>query len=365
MSLTKKKILFSSFIVLLVFLNSFYNACANEENLISEMEKKLILEGMTNRGIISKTNIEVLFDAHNEPAFLIGYGNEGYLIVYRSTMCCVEAGTINPYKEFICKKKFYTGILDYYIYDDADGFFSLNSLECYKEISNNDGFFDSLQKVNNYPYVTSSITTSVFLPNRYDYIQRVAFGCNNDNTCTAVACTIVLNYLDKSNNNIVPSSFQLPYCNNGNTNTINNVTAHYSSAHNFHRYLVDNCGMGAATYASGVTTGIANYRNQSVAVNSTNISASWAMPYSVSSVKQMINSSKPSMLTTTFAGDYSWHTMVIYGYRTYNDGSTEYLVHTGWYTSMVKISGSTSAYYMPYIWVSSSIATYGYSFTYN
>lgn len=190
-----------------------------------------------------------------------------------------------------------------------------------------------------------------------------------DQACTAIACSIILNYLDKTNNNIVPSNYQLPYCNSGKatcaTGSTTSVAYLYPNAHNFHRFLADSCSMGAVTYAGNVSSGIATYKNSSSTIASTNITAYWYMPLAVSSIKAQINSSKPCMLTSTFAGVYSWHSMPIYGYRTYDNGSTEYLVHTGWYDSMVKVTGSANSYRMPEIWVSSSIATYGYYFTHN
>jgi hypothetical protein len=73
---------------------------------------------------------------------------------------------------------------------------------------------------------------------------------------------------------------------------------------------------------------------------------------------------RPAMLSSTLAGgNYSWHTMVIYGYRLLSNGEVEYLVHTGWYTSLqADLNGIR---YMPEIWVSSSIATYLYKFINN
>lgn len=51
----------------------------------------------------------------------------------------------------------------------------------------------------------ATVTSTIRLPNSYSYIQRKAFGYNDDDTCSAVATGIAFNYIAKQNNMAVIS----------------------------------------------------------------------------------------------------------------------------------------------------------------
>lgn len=208
--------------------------------------------------------------------------------------------------------------------------------------------------------VTASATiTSVKKVPVVDRIQRMAFGNNNDNTCSAVACTLVLNYLDYSNGNIVPSSYHLEALT---AQDPSHVATLYPKANAFHRFLTNDCNMGAASYADGIKNGIDNYRQSSATIAQTGIRCEWTLNILTNFGIDELNANRPAMLTSTIAGAYSWHTMPIYGYRRYSDGGLEWLVHTGWYTTLVNTNG---VWRMPEVWVPASTATYLYRFRYN
>ena len=73
-----------------------------------------------------------------------------------------------------------------------------------------------------------------------------------------------------------------------------------------------------------------------------------------------IDNDMPSMVTYTIFGDYSMHTMPAYGYRLLSDGSYEYLVHTGWYST---IRNNSNKQKMPMVWAPEEALTYLYKFT--
>lgn len=169
----------------------------------------------------------------------------------------------------------------------------------------------------------------------------------------------MLNYIDYDNGGIVPNNYHLEALT---SNCGSNVATDSLRAHAFHRFLVEDCGMGAVSYANGIAYAIDKYRESSTTISNTEIDCEWTLNiYTNFGIDELL-ADRPTMLTSTLAGDYSWHTMPVYGYRRYSDNSLEWLVHSGWYSSLVYEDG---VYRMPEIWVAASTATYLYRFTYN
>ncbi len=120
--------------------------------------------------------------------------------------------------------------------------------------------------------------------------------------------------------------------------------------------------MGAATHIAFVKNGINRYREYNPDVAPSEISVTWDANIWNDWAIEDIKNDRPSMLTSTIAGDYSFHTMVIYGYHRYTDGTLDYYVHTGWYSDLEKEKDGTN-YIMPEKWVNCTVATFLYRFT--
>lgn len=67
-----------------------YAADVNDEELLSGM--------MEARGMGELVGCEQLFDGNGEPAYAIGYSEDGYLIAERETGAFMEQGGHDPYK---------------------------------------------------------------------------------------------------------------------------------------------------------------------------------------------------------------------------------------------------------------------------
>lgn len=331
---------------------------------ITKQEFRSVWHAMEARDINGPFEVELLYDADNNPAYLLGYSDSGYQIVSREGLLCLEGGEANPYARHISNKKYYGGIMEYYslhngqYYDivqetfvnkvEQAGYLDALRKDIFSTSGSNIGFASSMAKV----------TRTHVIPNAYSRIQRKAFGYNNDNTCSAVACTIVLNYLDYINPNIVPLKYTLE---NLTSKKGSNVASDSPKAHAFHQFLVKDCGMGAVSYGNSISNAIASYRNSSTAIRNTGITCKWTFNINTNFGYDELNANRPIVITSTIAGPYKFHTMPVYGYRWFDDNSFEWLIHTGWYTSL---EGS-SVFYMPKIWVGASTATYLYNFTFN
>lgn len=333
---------------------------------ISPDEMETVSVAMRLRGMDGDICVEVLLDHNGIPAYIFGTTDSGYLILDRNSMKCMENGLVNPYAGYMEAVKYYGGPTLYYaevkgqIYDITRG----QATQQITYLS----LYDEAVYPRNSTHSASTAGIVTFTEKRlryaYDDIQRQAFGYNDDNTCTAVACAIVLNYLDRhSNDDIVNSHVEaenvLP------ASSAMEVKNNTPNAYGLHRFLVDNCGMGIATWGDWVTVGIGKYRDKNPGVIPTglevyyreNIVNNWAI--------DDIDDGRPSMLTSTLlGGSYKWHTMPIYGYRQYSDGTLEYLVHPGWYTRVTKDS-ATGQYYVPEVWVDCTTATFLYKFSNN
>jgi hypothetical protein len=139
----------------------------------------------------------------------------------------------------------------------------------------------------------------------------------------------------------------------------------YPKAHALHRLLVDTYGMGAISYAEGIRVPLTRYIAEHVPAN-LQLKLSWALFPRTTTIKNNIDANKPVLITTTFFGGvYKWHTMAVYGYREIS-GSTELLVHTGWYGEDYNssVANSKDIFVHNETWISKSYATYGYYFSF-
>lgn len=271
--------------------------------------------------------ISLVYDTNDSPKFLLGATDEGYIILERGTFIFHEAGEVNPFKDHMADKKYYGGPMSYYadatkkqlsealaagsVYDilGESGVDSLvavefqdpNELTEERIADNQSGEIRGIKRV----------------ANAYNYIRRRAFGFNNNDTCSAVAVGIVLNYLTlQKGKAFVPSSWRAELRNGEEKgNNAAYMTYKYPKAHVLHRYLVKNCGMGAASCGYRISIPFKNYVKNKVP-SSYNLRMSWTLSPRASTIMGQIDQNKPVLVTTTFAGgEFAWHTMAAYGYR--------------------------------------------------
>lgn len=58
---------------------------------------------------------DILFDANNRSSYLLATTDKGYLILKRDTYEFCECGEMNPYRDYMDYKKYYGGIIHYYV----------------------------------------------------------------------------------------------------------------------------------------------------------------------------------------------------------------------------------------------------------
>lgn len=346
-------------------------AALNDSSVNAEEQQSIELE-MSARGLQGNIKTEVLYDNHRNATFILGYTNNGYLIMDRESGLCMESGELNPYREYLGYVKYYSGVLKYYVNDSLDDaeFFSLCDEDYVKAIP--ELVFQPYAGVNNHTYMSQNATenvmassTPVILKNADIHLRRRAFGWNDDNTCSAVACTLALNYIAVQglNSNVVPSDYRLDLL----TREIgaNEIATVYPHSNAFHRLLTNTCAMGPVSFGNTIVDGISNYRNLRSSISATGISAQH-LGVTQETIVQEIDAGRPCLITTTvFSGEYNVHTMVVYGYRELMNGFNEYLVHTGWYKN-VSNSYPDRSYRISETWIMFPVGVnFLYKFQYN
>lgn len=186
-----------------------------------------------------------------------------------------------------------------------------------------------------------------FVPQYKELICGVSFGCNAgelNNTCSAVATSIALNYLATTRDKrLVPPEFKLERrahqrcCTSG------------SNAERFHHYLINECGFAPKYHFGHLTWGVWGRRlkkgvQRYLSVVSERKAIGLEFHWRLRGIKRItasIDAGIPALITTWFGnvhdcggvGGYGWHTMVVYGYRITSAGKIELAVHTGWDSS--------------------------------
>ena len=360
-------------LIVAIFVNASTFVKASELNekyyslLVSSDETNAMKAAMETRGFRGRIEVEILYDCDDQPSFLLGTSGLGYQIISRGTLQCIEGGEANPYQDYPDCKKYYGGILNYYVMLDNKMYDICRNRVVQSPLKSDYlddavlGLCKSGAAFSTSASARSSITYSKIINHALTRIQKKAFGYNNDNTCAAVACTIALEYLDCENPYIVPSNYHLELLS---TNDPANIATDSPKAHAFHRFLADDCYMGPVSFGDGITFGIDMYRQSSPTISNTDIDCTWTLNiYTNFGINELL-ADRPILLTSTIAGSYSVHTMAAYGYRRYDDNSLEWLIHSGWYSSLI-YDYDNGYYRMPEIWVAASTATLLYRFTYD
>lgn len=202
-----------------------------------------------------------------------------------------------------------------------------------------------------------------FVPQYKELICGVSFGCNageHNNTCSAVAASIALNYLAETCDSlIVPPEFRLE------ARCARRCCATGSHAERFHHYLIDECGLGPQYHFGHLTwgvwggrfkKGIEQYLSNLPVRPTTVMSLHWRIG-GIRHLVESVNAGVPALITTWFGNvhdcdgvaGYGWHTMVVYGWRTTAAGKIELAVHSGWDTS--KATRHAGSYRQDTIWL--------------
>ena len=356
--------LLCAFAITLTCASATSEAISQSELTIGAAEYSAVTAAMEMREMGNSITTEILYDHNGEPSYILGLSDCGYLIMDRATHICIEGGSVNPYWEYPTAQKYYGGPGLYYV-EEGTKFYDIvknnavDTLSYFTALSN----LKAVQQRSDAENVLAAEVEQPEdekIPDYEEDILKQAFGYNDDNTCTAVACAIILNYLDRhSNDLIVNSNVEAESLTEKPVNA-SETQELYPNAYGLHRFLVENCKMGAATHTAFVENGIDRYREYNPDVAPSEISVTWDANIWNDWAIEDIKNERPSMLTSTIAGDYSFHTMVIYGYHRYTDGTLDYYVHTGWYSDLEK---DGTNYTMPEKWVNCTVATFLYRFT--
>lgn len=338
------------------------------------LQEKLSAYGYGEENFI----FDILYDADNFPSFMFGATKEGYIVLRRGTYKFFECGEGNPYRDYMSEKKYYAGTVCYFVQTSGEESKSTEHAEEYYDILR--GSYSSfvpkatsnrLETEPQKTYDTSSTTSvhsSVVLSDNYNYIRTRAFGDNRDNTCSAVATGIALNYIALRHNMAIISNNHISEkLSNGIPAYSGQISTLYPNANRLHRYLVETCRMAPASYADDVSQPVSRYiSNNSSYYYGYNFFLHWTLFPNASTIKENIQNDRPVLITTTLFAQYDFHTMCVYGYRDTSDGA-QLLVHVGWYTSnqMQEESAGSNQYYQKTTWIDANDATYGYYFSFD
>ena len=202
--------------------------------------------------------------------------------------------------------------------------------------------------------------------NAREYLERLAFGYNDDDTCSAISVAMALNYLSlQFKRDFVPQELRSRTRKGVIPTGRAQIEADYPETYALHRLFTDKYDMKAVSYGDRVTVPFRNYIADGNAPDS-GIALSWTLFPKASTIKANIDANIPVLITTTLAGELSWHTMVCYGYREKKSGGLQLLVHNGWYGPEYTVrdpADGTAA--QRRTWVEKRIATYGYYFSFS
>jgi hypothetical protein len=204
----------------------------------------------------------------------------------------------------------------------------------------------------------------------FDYIRRRAFGYNSNNTCSAVAVGIALNYITlQHGNKMVSDDLLSETLGGGHDDGLlyrSDVSEKYPRANALHRYLVKVCHLHAASFAFKISMAVNRYIRKNCP--ETRLRMKSTLFPKTETIKRCIDNDMPVLITTAITGErdrgFNAHTMCVYGYREVS-GRTELLVHTGWYNRKYMSAASGGAYYYEADkWIDKRWALFGYYFTF-
>jgi len=351
--------------------NKDKSVVGNEYSTLPSSEELLVLSlFMEEREVGGEIAAEILYNHEQQPLFIIGVTNKGYLIMDRKSFICWEWGKGgNPFGEMSNVKKYYGGILCYSV-ERENGYENIvtkkssnkvSYLPRLEELLKNEPSVCAEQIIARYSLISEPTrTTSTKIENSFSYIQRLAFGKNVIGTCAAVASGIVLTYLD----NQVSTVF-VPFNMHAEQLAGTEVGNNYSKAEALHQHLIDG-GMSAGSNTTQIINIINNvYAKSDDYIMNMELSATSITPWLTldSKIIEQIDSNKPVLILTQNHWVYGNHAMVVYGYSVSSTGHYEYLVHTGW-DGPDYISHVINGYASNEVWVNINVAWSAIAFNY-
>lgn len=310
--------------------------------------------------------IEPLYDADNEPSFLLGTTSLGSAIMDRRTAVICECGEFNPFVGFELCRKYYGGLLSYYVRRISSSKYTniVTGQEEALPLARTLDVDSSEDRSDGMP--TKDKTIRIPSPG---YITRYAFGVNRNGTCNQVACGVALNYLKRKYGYPLTMPSTTPeLLTHQPKNDYSEMMSRYPKAEALHQLL--NIIFGpplfewGSTYADHVNTYI--YRTMRGFSYCPSAYSVWKP--SIDSIERELLYSRPVIIQTWNAPTYGNHAMVCYGTRSYIVGGymrNELLVHNGWYNEnyFTKMyMGSTEVWEHKNYWVNLSYITFGYFF---
>ena len=209
--------------------------------------------------------------------------------------------------------------------------------------------------------MSSTGRAEIRLPDAEDGVRRRAFGFNHDNTCSAVAVGLALSYLaDARGLPLVPADRRAERLGPSVPRDAAALPGLYPNAHRLHRVLADECGLGAASCAWRLGRALRRYCRRRVPPEC-GLKLRWTPLPRAAEIRRNLERGLPVLITTFFAGEYSWHTMLVYGCRGTSHG-TELLVHAGWYDG-AHILPDAAGCREAEVWLPARLAVMGYFFS--
>lgn len=329
--------------------------------IISDAESQSMVSALSVRDLYDgNLSIELLFDAFEEPSFLLGITGLGYAIMSRENHTVFECGDGQPYIGYENHKKYYGGVLSYYVRDDNSPLlFNITSKE-YQSPTIPYIFEDAPMRGPEYddPITVYKLSNSYF-------ITKYTFGWNETGSCNQIAAGIALNYLRRQYQlPVIPTSMMPEVFNQHWPSNYGIYVSDYPKANSLdqrlsqyfiYSYLVTF----GATYCDCVN----NYLADTVSSSANRPTLSYTFHPSYTLIKQNILTNKPVIVSTLIDPTYGNHTMVAYGCRKINNGSIakELLVHVGWYSS--GNFNNSSPYTHKEVWLNMNTLSYGYFFS--
>ena len=204
------------------------------------------------------------------------------------------------------------------------------------------------------------------LANAFSSIRRRAFGYNSKNTCSAVSVALALNYLALEREEaFVPEAWLAERLDKGLPESAASLDRLYPQAGKLSRYLIEKCGMGGASFATRITWAFNKYSKKMLA-SGKRVRLKWTLFPRMATIRRIIEANFPVLITTTVAKTFSWHTMLVYGYRE-SYGKAELLVHSGWYSAANNDHYSFEGkdrFFQKEIWLDKRLAVFGYFFSF-
>ena len=359
-----------------------HTAQSNNQFFLSEPTKEEVTElskRIQQQGFGGKTcTVKVLLNSDAQGSHLLAFSENGYLIVERGSYRFCECGEGNPYAAAANQACYYGGPFCYFTGDlqpvasGTKGYYNLMRGETVERFTTLQRREDSSAHEAQAVPAEAGVQAAgdleeVFLPYSYQYIRRRAFGFNDNETCSAVATGIALGYLMLSQNMKLFSDAPEPL--DKGLGSKNKIQEKYPNAFNIHQRIVVSgfleFGMGPASFDRAVDIGVDKYMDNLYdafpATAAYDLDTDSPFLPDSDKIRRNIEAGKPVLVTTSFWGEYKYHTMCVYGHREVN-GDDQIAVHIGWWNECSQISGNK--YVQNLRWIDEDYATWGYYFNY-